>query len=333
MFASLTLLLATGTLAAPGNSALLAASNNSTAITAAARIPVMRMQEAASSGEIMKMIDLRDLAAAMSLSTRARGSHLSDIPLLSHFVSGSDLNPFVQHEPAPPAAPSDPLFDLVDRLCDSLGIHVTIYNSGLLVVTGEAEPISKLEKLLDQAWDVHVGRYDVELVIVSFPNEQVPAIGAPLAGGHPVARTRRTVVARTSTDISSTDTIHYVGGWDPIVADSAVGYKPLVSSASSGLVCELTVSPGHHQSSDQATHTITITGSLRRANVVPRTIDVSAPGGTSSLTIGEAIVQSRSVSMAGDVGGGLTVLAWVPGFEEGRTIVIAASARLTGARR
>ncbi|HRJ50286.1 MAG: hypothetical protein KF787_01720 [Phycisphaeraceae bacterium] len=324
---TLSLILAAGTIVAPtGSFAGDAQSANRKAApdaaTSGAVIPSAAREAPApadtDSDIIMKMIDLRDLSAVMSTASRARPIAAPE----SEAASGSESSPF--RDVPKFSSPADPVLDLADRLCDALGAQITVYSKGIMVVSGEAAAITRLEQLLEEAWSVHSDRYDIDLVIAVFPSDQVPALGSVLSGGSTLARQRRGVVSRTPTDISMTETMRYVGGWTPIVSDNAVGYQPIVSSIAHGLDGDITVSPNGAPAGGPATFTITLTGTLSRAAINPRTIEVSAPGGSSTLPLDNFVVRSRSIGTRGLAGHEPTVLAALPGFEDGQTIVLAA---------
>lgn len=235
---------------------------------------------------VVRVYDARDLAAAMHGPGRAEGV--------------------------------DVVQPVVEELAASLEVMATRIAPGIYTLVGDEKRFDEWVRLTRQVFDAHADGYVVEVALLTAPAASPPAIGAEVRPESPVLRSRQSVPRRVEAPFNVTEERTYIARWQPVVAESSVGYEASTAAVTSGLVARVFVGAGDDA---PAGVSIRIDGVLARADVIEVPITLSA----ASLTIGLPVVASRSFRGEAIVSDKPTVLAVVPGFEPGECLVVAAA--------
>lgn len=236
---------------------------------------------------VVRVYDARDLAAAMQSPGRAEGV--------------------------------DALEPVVEELAASLTVMANRIAPGMYTLVGDEKNVDEWVRLARQVLDAHAGGYVVEIALLTAPAASPPAIGSEAGTANLVLRSRQSIPRRVEAPFNITEERTYIARWQPVVADSSVGYDPGTATVTSGLVASVLVGAGDDS---LAGVSIRISGVVSKADVIEVPITLSS----SSLPIGLPVVASRTFLGEAHVSDKPTVLAVIPGFEPGECIVIAAAA-------
>lgn len=194
-----------------------------------------------------RVYDLRDLIGLLPPPMRIEAAG----PMMSTIIP-SDAEPMAQRP--------DSVYELMDRLCQSLQlIHVALSPGIYGIEAGEAEHTTLLS-MLDKVRELYVERYEVQILWYSTSSAQAPAIGDPVTPAEPLHRQRFVVARRTPTELVQVSQFAYVSNIQPVIATNAVGYAYEVSRVESGLRASIIVGAG---SETETATSIQVTGNLR----------------------------------------------------------------------
>ncbi len=274
----------------------------------------------------MRMLDLRDLDNVLPPPDRE-----GPPPDGSDWRRGrgGGLSPFAEAPTPTAASGQDRVADLVHRLAGPLDLNVNPVGRGIVLVMGSDEGQDQLEKMLGQVRDLYAEKYSVEIVAVSFPANQAPAIGSALSGGKVLLRSVQTVPRRTESPVVATEETRFIEGWQPIVADNSVGYQPIPGSVLRGLTCAVVVGAGPETTGGKAGAAVQISlrGMVSDASVTEKLVEIAIPGGKTALPIGLPTVKVRSINGQALATEQPTVLTVVPGFDGDSVIVLGAAVK------
>lgn len=271
--------------------------------------------EEGASEPTLRLYDVRDLAVAMAQPPSEEGD-------------GDD---------------GEPLDLMLDRIASPLVHDYYKLADGLFTITADHAAHETLIRLLNDVRDLYREPYEIELVHYAVAAADSPLIGSgavPVDDGS-LTRLRQVAIHRVAAALRSTASHAYVADWQPVVADSAVGYDPEVHLVEDGLQLEATVGSDHaadHANRDDRIH-LSLSGTIAQAfiELIPVPVaTASAVGETASgpaeagqpLALGLPNVMTRDVRADLDLPlNRLTVVSVVEGFEPGQSIVIAAAVR------
>jgi hypothetical protein len=308
----------------------------------------------ASMEPVSKMYDLRDLAALLppaAPSPQARASTdpltsvsvrkvpiLGDLPLLSpmFIVKEADQPAAPQTEiilpsvsPVPNAGPDDAPTDLlVGKLCNLLSLQSEELVENVYFIEGEEANQAKFSEAIERVRALYLDRVQIEVSCYEVDAASAPNIGdAAPKSDKPAISAKAVAIRKTLTPVQATRTVSYVSRWTPIVGDSAVGLEPGTSTVTDGLALGIRVT-GEGDSAR-----VGIQGAITKAEIASVQVPADqamaganvalSPGGP-LVTIGLPRIDRRSI--ATDVTIKMnqpTVVACVPGFKEGKQVVVA----------
>jgi len=200
------------------------------------------------------MIDMKSLALTMSLLC------------LSPIAAGQEQTTYVYdlRDVALMLAESedeeDALHDLVERLAHAadVGFEGELMR-GVFLIDAPDGGRERFEDLVWQVRELHMDRYELELVVMEIEGEG-PSSGEELdAEGELVFRTTRTLARGAVVEFGSLWVRSYVASWQPIVGTNAVAYEPTVEEFASG--AEFAVQIGRADAPDDIG--VRLWGSLR----------------------------------------------------------------------
>lgn len=252
-------------------------------------------------------------AAALTIASLSGGAHAPVVRV----YDARDLAA-AMHGPRQPEG-VDVVQPVVEELAASLEVMATRISPGFYTLVGEEKRIDEWVRLARQVLDAHAARYVVEIALLTAPTASPPAIGAEVRPDNLVLRSRQSIPCRVEAPFNITEETTYIARWQPVVADSSVGYDATTATVTSGLVATVLVGAGDDA---PAGVSVRLTGVVTKADVreVPMTLSSSA------LSIGLPVVASRTFLGEAFVSDKPTVLAVIPGFEPGECIVITAAA-------
>ncbi|MCC6426087.1 MAG: hypothetical protein IT435_04630 [Phycisphaerales bacterium] len=275
---------------------------------------------------MLRMLDLRELSGLIP------PEHGQQPPALWRRWGGQEggRSPFTE-APTPPEGGESgrpPVVALVRSLAEALSLSVQPVGEGVILVGGAEENQVRLGQMLGQVRNLYAERINLDLSVISVPAGSAPEVGTPVSGGKVLVHSHQTLVRHAPTPVAVTEEITYIEGWQPIVADNAVGYQPGLGSLTKGLTCEVTI--GADEQGNGATSggmPIAIRGAISDASITDKVIELSAASGKTSLPIGLPRRQHRTINASARVASEATVIAVVPGFDGDQVLVIAAAAR------
>lgn len=269
-----------------------------------------------------KLYDLRDLISALPPVDEKRGD------------GGTGLGRGVGHLPAPEWPPIKDIDatkvagknvdDLLNQLCGSMGIKCTRLVAGVYGIEAQDADHARVQDLLEGLRNLYRERYAVELVLIRVPVDQAPAIGAEAQASSPTARHQFVVSRRTPARVAILSISTFLSDVSPVVAQSAVGYAPDTTSVDDGL--DVSVLVGSDGDEKDGT-SIEVVGGLRRVSWPQEGTDFkTAEGGQIGMKFPVVSVRSVQFHLQPKYGK-LMVMGVLAGFEEGQSLVLAASVR------
>lgn len=251
-------------------------------------------------------------AAALTIASLSGGAHAPVVRV----YDARDLAA-AMHGPRQPGG-VDVVQPVVEELAASLEVMATRISPGFYTLVGEEKRIDEWVRLARQVLDAHADGYVVEVALLTAPAASPPAIGAEVRPDNLVLRSRQSVPRRVEAPFNITEEKTYIARWQPVVADSSVGYDASTATVTSGLVASVFVGAGDDAAAGVS---IRIDGVLAKADVIEVPITLSS----ASLPIGLPVVASRTFRGEAIVSDKPTVLAVIPGFEPGECLVVTAA--------
>jgi hypothetical protein len=304
-----------------------------------------RAAPAAAQNTTLEIYDARDLSMLCVTPPEGRSLSTDKPPLPSQSPFASP-----KHAGEDPAAVAR-LDQLVSTVASTAGAACTPLMPGVYAITGEREAHQTIRTMLTQLREMGRQRFELDLVIYPVDTAAAPPLGTTVTADSPDAvRLRTTVLRRLPAPIDAITRTAYISDWQPVVSDNAVGNDPTTSEVISGLTGTAIVGAGPDSAESI---TLQISGRLTRATVMPAgagTGKSSATSGPASEGLGIGLPQVDERVVHVDIGlatspapaptgtpgpapgpvlpaSKLTAIAVLPGFEDGRSLVIAASVR------
>ncbi len=311
----------------------------------------------ASSDLVSKMYDLRDLSALLPSMTShaASGSSdpfaaggfgaprsarkipiLGDLPILGQTFTIADpagdasgtTGMGLSTDPINPNPSSDesPTDVLVAKLCNLVSLSNEELVENVYFIEGEEANHKRFADAIESVRGLFQDRIQIEVTCLEVDAAQSPNVGDPAPTGTNPGVTAKTVTIRKSqARVQATRSVTYISRWTPIVGDNSVGLEPGTSTATDGVVLDVRVAGGKDK------QRVSVQGAISKVEItniqVPSDQTIGAntslsPGGP-LVTIGLPRTDRRVIDT--DVSIELkrpTVVACVPGFKEGKQIVV-----------
>lgn len=262
-----------------------------------------------------KLYDIRDLMAVIP-------SPRVDTETSRRVEFQSIMQP-VTPEPESVRETQSQVDQLMDRLCDALGLRCKQFLAGVYGIEAEEDEHTQIVQLLEEVRALYATRYEVEVFWYPVASDQAPSAGEEAKPTDPLHRHRLVVSKGTPTPLTQVSLYRYVDSLQPVVATSSAAYDVKTRTATDGLQATILVGIGEE---DLNVTSLQITGDLRRVSMDKTSAPIVHEGST--LRVDLPVVTIRSVQCSRRVGiGALTVLTVVDGFEEGECLVIAARVR------
>lgn len=198
-----------------------------------------------------------------------------------------------------------------------LGLRAQAISETMFLVSGSEEQHARLSALLEQVRTASSKRYRVELVSLTVDNAATPPVGATLESYNaPGVRIDHVVQDRTGVEFRAVKELSYIGEWQPVVSNDAVGYQPMTKTVSSGLTAAVSVGGGDNEGVD-----VRVEGEISRATVSETQLPLAEGGG--KLSIGLPTRDQRSVRSSMRVPlAQPTVVSVSSGFDDGKTLIV-----------
>jgi hypothetical protein len=269
-----------------------------------------------------KLYDLRDLVSALPAAHEESTGTTSGSEQRFRFGPGLDLRK--TPEIVPTKAGARNVDDLMNRICDSIELDCTRLVAGVYGIEAEEPDHARVQQMLEGIRNLYRERYAVEIVLFRVPVDQPPAVGTETTGVAPDVRQHLVVSRRTPTRVAILSYNSFLSGLSPVVATGAVGYAPETSTVDDGLDVSVVVGTNGQEADGT---TLEVTGEVRTVTWPHEGTELwTADGAHTSLRF--PVISVRSVQFHVHVlFDKLTVLGVLAGFEEGQSLVLAASVR------
>jgi hypothetical protein len=287
---------------------------------------------AAMAQSVSRMYDLRDLAAVLPGEEQPPATKvpiLSDLPLLgAMFRSEAPAVDPVVEDPTR----NSPTDRLVQKLTSLLSMASEELVENVYFVDGEEAAQARFAEAIQRVQQMYEDRVVIEVTCAAYDASTGVVVGQRAPAPSEGAVVSKVVAPRRGTArVQATRAVSYVARWTPIVGDSSVGLEPGVASVTDGVVLDVRVS------GDEGSPRVSVRGVISKADIeltsspseqAMRGREANASAAGAVLTIGLPRVERRVVES--DVQaprGETTVVAVVPGFEEGKQVVVSVAVR------
>jgi hypothetical protein len=208
---------------------------------------------------------------------------------------------------------------IFEKLSASLGMTMEAMLPGVFMVTGAEADHKRLTDLVEAVRRVHADRFEVQIGLWTVESSRAPALGSTATPPADAVVTGLTTARLVRTPVSALAYEWHLWGWQPVVSTNAVGNEPRFEAEPTGLWLTLTVG------SDEGKGRVALRG---RGVLLSASVETLTPRiGEVETTVQLPRSRERTVRLDTAVGPELSVVMIAPGFEDGKTLVLAAGAK------
>jgi len=269
-----------------------------------------------------KLYDLRDLISALPPPQGKEGEPAPHTEKSIYGLMAPESLPMSVAANAP--RPEKNVDELMNQICGAMNLKCTRLLAGVYGIEAEDAEHGRVQNMLERLRDIYRERYSVELLVFRAPTAQAPALGAETPPADPIYVDRFVVSRRTPTRAAILSQNTFVSGVSPVVAQSAAAYAFEKTHVDDGLDVSVLVGADNE---DKDGTSIQVVGELQKVSWPEEATELRVTEG-GPIHLKFPVVNVRSVQCHLQIKyGKLVVLGSLTGFNEGESVVVAASVR------